>query len=138
VDEHVLAAVVTDDEAEALLRIEELDDALALADDLGRHSAPTAAAEASAAATAEATASAAVAAAAVPITAATATIAAPAAESAASAAVAAPLLEPATGELTGKIVTTAEIVALIAAAASAIPLAPSIETHAVKTSVCPQ
>ena len=43
VDEHVLAAIIADDEAEALLRIEEFDDALAFANDLGRHSAASAA-----------------------------------------------------------------------------------------------
>src|ERR671912_1032359 len=42
VDEHVLTAVVTDDEAEALLRVEEFDDTLALADDLRGHSATAA------------------------------------------------------------------------------------------------
>ena len=43
VHEHILAAVIANDEAEALLRVEEFDDALAFADDLGRHSAATAA-----------------------------------------------------------------------------------------------
>ena len=38
-NEHVLAAVIADDEAEALLRIEEFDDALAFADDLRGHAA---------------------------------------------------------------------------------------------------
>src|SRR4051812_3177922 len=55
-DEHVVAAIVADDEAEALLAVEEFDDALGLADDLGGHSA---AAEAAAAATAAAEAAAA-------------------------------------------------------------------------------
>jgi hypothetical protein len=62
-DENVLAAVVADDESETLLGIEELHDALAFADDLGRHSAAcaatsTAAAETSAAAGAAAEAAA--------------------------------------------------------------------------------
>ena len=63
VNEHILAAVIADDEAEALLRVEEFDDAFAFANDLGRHSAATAAAAAetaaAAAAAAEATAAAA-------------------------------------------------------------------------------
>jgi hypothetical protein len=63
VNEHILPAVITDNEAEALLRIEEFYDALAFADDLGRHSAAcaatsTAAAETSAAAGAAAEAAA--------------------------------------------------------------------------------
>ena len=60
VDEHVLAAIVADDEAEALLRVEEFDDAFAFADDLRGHAATAAAAAAetaaAAAAAAEATA----------------------------------------------------------------------------------
>ena len=56
VDEHILAAVVADDEAEALLRVEEFDDALAFADDLRRHSATAAAAAATEAAAATAAA----------------------------------------------------------------------------------
>jgi hypothetical protein len=50
VDEYVLTALVALDEAEALLRVEEFDLALAGADNLGRHSAATAAARAPAAA----------------------------------------------------------------------------------------
>jgi 2-keto-3-deoxy-L-rhamnonate aldolase RhmA len=50
VDEHVLATVFTLDEAEALLAVEELDDTLAGADDLGRHAAAARAAEAATAA----------------------------------------------------------------------------------------
>src|SRR5207237_10549885 len=63
VNEHILAAIVADDEAEALLPVEEFDDAFAFADDLGRHSAATAAAAAEATATAAAEAAAAAAAA---------------------------------------------------------------------------
>jgi len=44
VDKNVFTAIFTLDEAEALLRVEELDDTFACADDLGRHSAATAAA----------------------------------------------------------------------------------------------
>ncbi len=57
VNEHVFAAIVTNDEAETLLAVEELDDTLAFANDLGRHAATTAAAATKAAtAAAEATA----------------------------------------------------------------------------------
>ena len=67
VDEHVFRAIVTDDEAKALLAVEELYDASAFANNLGRHSAAetpaaataaeaiTAAAEAAAITTAETT-----------------------------------------------------------------------------------
>lgn len=71
VNEHVFATVFTLDEAEALLSIEELDDALAGSDNLGRHSAATASAAAWAAEAA--TAAAATAAEAAAITAAKAT-----------------------------------------------------------------
>src|SRR6185436_2618026 len=54
VHEHVLAAVVADDEAEALLAVEEFDDTLGFADDLGRHAAAGAAAAETAAAAATA------------------------------------------------------------------------------------
>jgi hypothetical protein len=56
VHEHVFAAVIANNEAEALLAVEELNDALALADDLGRHSAAARAAEAAATTAAEAAA----------------------------------------------------------------------------------
>jgi len=62
VNEHVLAAIIADDEAEALLTVEEFDDTLAFADDLGGHAATTAAtaaAETAATAAAEAIAAAA-------------------------------------------------------------------------------
>ena len=56
VDEHVLAAIVANDEAETLLRVEELDDALAFANDLRGHSATAAAAATETAAAAAAAA----------------------------------------------------------------------------------
>jgi hypothetical protein len=60
VDEHVLTAIIAHDEAEALLAVEEFNDALAFADDLGRHAATrAAAAEAATAATKATTAAAA-------------------------------------------------------------------------------
>jgi hypothetical protein len=138
VHEHILAAIVTNDEAEALLRIEEFDDALAFANDLRGHSATaaatkTAAATAATAAAAEATAPTA---AAVTATAA-ATIAvatAAAAEAAAPAAVAAALLK---SDVTRRFIAE-ETVALVTAAPAAVPLAPFIETHACQTSVVPQ
>jgi hypothetical protein len=46
VDEHIIATFFALDETEALGRVEELYDALALADNLGRHAATTAAATA--------------------------------------------------------------------------------------------
>ena len=55
VDKHVLTAVVTLDEAEALLRVEKLDDTLARTDDLSRHPAATAAARTTGTAKAAAT-----------------------------------------------------------------------------------
>ena len=57
VDEHVFRAIVTDDEAKALLAVEELYDASAFANNLGWHAAAaaTAAAEAAAITTAETT-----------------------------------------------------------------------------------
>ena len=57
-DEHVLAAIVADDEAEALLAVEEFDDALGLADDLRGHAAAAAGAAAAEAAAAAAAAAA--------------------------------------------------------------------------------
>jgi hypothetical protein len=133
-DEHVLSAIVTNDEAKTLLRVEEFYDALAFANDLGRHSATSAAAAAKATATAaaaESTAAAAGAAAeAAAITKAAATAAAiTAASTAAAAAVAAALLEAAKISAESWLVAT-ETVALVATASAAVPLAPSIETHA--------
>jgi hypothetical protein len=139
VDEHVLAAVVAHDEAEALLRVEEFDDALAFADDLRGHSASacaaaaeTAAACAAAIATAttatEAASTAAAEAAAVTIATAAATA------EAAAAAIAAALLETA-----AKLRNTffAETVALVATATTALTFAPSIETHIRPNLNCP-
>jgi hypothetical protein len=127
VDEHVFAAVVANDEAESLLRIEEFDDALAFADDLGRHSAAASAATAEAAATTttttEATASAAA------VAAAAVTVATSAAESPApAAAIATAFLESAT-EIAAECFF-AETFALITTAAAAVSLAPSVKTHA--------
>jgi ribosomal protein L18 len=51
VHEHILAAIIADDEAEALLAVEEFDDALGLADHQGGHAAAAAAATAAKAAT---------------------------------------------------------------------------------------
>jgi len=129
-DEHVVSAVITDDETESLLRIEEFDDAFAFANHLRGHAATAATAataeSSSAAATAESSAAAAEAAAVTVATAAAAAAESGAvAESAASAAVAAALLE---SEFAVLFFT--ETFALVAAASAAIPLAPSIETHA--------
>jgi hypothetical protein len=115
-DEHVVAAVIADNEAESLLRIEELHDPFSLANDLRRHSATAAAAETAATAAAEAAAIAAPKAATVAESAATAAASEPAAlfESAAVAAVA--FLE--------------EPVALVSSATATVALTPSVETPA--------
>jgi hypothetical protein len=123
VDEYVVATVIADDEAESLLRIEELHDALALADNLGRHSSTTAAAESAAAAGAAAGEAAATT---ISAKAATVAISAIAPEAAAffeSAAVAVAVLE--------------EPVALVPAATATVAFTPSIETHARQNSLCP-
>ena len=143
--ENVFPAVIADDEAEALLRIEEFYDALAFADDLGRHSAATATAAATEAAATtaatEATASAAAEAAATAeaITAATAKAIAAAAVSTAAATATA---ESAAVSKTAAIavaaaLTTEEIVAFVTAATTAVPLTPFIETHARLKSLVP-
>jgi hypothetical protein len=147
-DEHVLSTIVADDETEALLRVEEFDDALALADDLRGHSATSAAAAAAeaaataAAAIATATAAATVAASTAAAEAAAVTIATAAATTAesatiakaAAAAIAAALLETA-----AKLGNTlfAETVALVATATTALTFAPSIETHIRPNLNCP-
>ena len=124
VHEHILAAIVTNDEAEALLAVEEFYDARAFADDLGGHAATTAAgAAAKAAATAAAEATATTAAAEAIATTAEAIAAATEAISAAAEAVTA--AKAAAAEI-----VAAETVALVAAAPAAIPAASFIETHA--------
>jgi hypothetical protein len=138
VNEHVFAAIITNDEAEALLSVEEFNDASAFANDLGRHAATTAAAATTEAATAAAEAAAAAAttaaeaAATAAITAAeTSTIAAEAATAAAEAAAitAEAAAKTATATAIASIVeiVVAETVALILAAPAA---ATSIKTHA--------
>jgi hypothetical protein len=129
-DEHVLSTVVANDEAEALLRIEEFDDAFAFANDLGRHSASATAAKAAATAAAKTTAAAAATAEAAAVT----KVTAAATE---AAAVAVTTATTATGVAAAFLVAEfsadilfAETVALIAAAPTAVALAPSIETHA--------
>jgi hypothetical protein len=138
VNEHILAAVVTNDEAEAFLRIEEFDDAFAFANDLGRHSATSAAAaEATASATtaAEATASAAAEAA----TAATVSTAAAAAKAAAvTKATTVAEATASTGACESPAIITTEIVALVTSAPTAVTLTPSIETHGNQTLLCPE
>jgi hypothetical protein len=122
-DEDVLAAVVADNEAKSLLRIEKLHDALSFADDLGRHSATAAATEASASATAAASESAAV------ISAESTTV--PEApirtESAA-------LLKAAA---VAAVTFFEEPVALVSAATATVAFTPSVETHARQISLCP-
>jgi len=143
VNEHILAAVVTNDEAEALLRVEEFYDALAFANDLGRHSATRAAAETAAAAGTAAEAATAAAAA----ISATAAAAAEAAAGAIATAAAAAAVAKATAEsatITGtavessKLFATTETIALVTAASAAVTLTPSIETHKNSNSLVPQ
>jgi hypothetical protein len=121
VHEHILGAVIADDEAEALLAVEEFYDARGLADNLGGHPAATAAAAAettAATAAAEAAAS----------TAAIATATAATAEAIAAAAESATVTE--VSAIVSTIAFVAETFALVSAAPAAIPTAPSIETHA--------
>ncbi len=145
VDENVFAAIVAHDKAETLLGIEELNNATAFADDLGRHRATSATAAATAsvaaattteivattkavaeaAATAAAEAITAAAATAEAITAATETITAAAEAIAATAAA----TETVAGETTTEMVVTTKAVALVPAAP--LPAAPTIKTHAV-------
>jgi hypothetical protein len=116
VNEDVLASIIANDETETLLRIEEFDDALGLADDLRGHSA-------TATATATAAKSAAAAAAATTITSAeTAAVAECARLTIASA-----LLESAAIRVA---VFTEKPVALVSAATATVALTSSIETHA--------
>jgi hypothetical protein len=126
VDEHVLPAVIADDEAESLLGIEELHHALPFADNLGRH-ASTAAAETAAIAAAAAAADPAAA-----VTAAAAESAA-IAKAPASASKAAAILESAAFTVT---VFSEEPVALVSSATAAVAPTPSIETHAGQISLC--
>jgi len=120
VDEHVFAPVITNDEAEALLRVEEFDDSLRLSDYLRGHSATaTAAAAESTSATAAAV---------------TATESAAIAK-AARLTVASALLES-TAIL--ETVFAEKAVALVSAATAAVAFTPSVETHAVQTFLVPQ
>jgi hypothetical protein len=122
VDEHVVAAVIANDEAESLLGIEKLHHALAFADDLRRHPATAASESAAAAAAGKAAAAAAT----ISAKAATIAISAIASEAAAlleSAAVAVAVLE--------------EPVPLVPAATATVAFTPSVETHARQKSLCP-
>jgi len=126
VNEYVLATIITDDEAEALLSIEEFNGALAFADDLGRHAAATTAGTATEATTATAAiATATTAAATKAITAAEAA----AAEAVATAAIAA---ASATKAVTTAIVAEAFFAKTVALVPAALSAPPTIETHAVK------
>jgi hypothetical protein len=125
VHEHILAAIVANDEAEALLAVEEFDHAGAFADDLRGHATATAAsttaAEAATAAAAETTAAA---------TAAKAIAAAAEAVTTATETIAAATETVTTAEAAATEIVTAETVALVAATPTAIPAASFIETHA--------
>ena len=135
-DEHVLAAIVTNDEAEALLAVEEFDDTLGFADDLGGHPAAAARAAAEAAATAAAISAATTAAASAEAIAAAVIAAATAAEAittAPAATIAAAFPEPAAAEI-----ILAETVAFVFAAPAALSAAPSVETHLSQLLSCAQ
>jgi hypothetical protein len=125
VNEHILTAIVTDDEAETLLPVEEFYGAFALADDLGGHSTTAAAATAEATtAAAEATSASAAAAKAIAAT----------TEAAAAKAITAATI---TATTTAEAVTATEIAEVIfaktvALVPAALPATPTIETHAVK------
>jgi len=125
VHENVFRAVITDDEAEALLTVEEFYNASAFANDLGRHAAATATAEAATTAAAEAATAAAA-----------ETTAAAAAEAVTTAETSTIAAETAAIKTTAKTTTiitaaveivVAETVALVLAAPAA---ATSIKTHA--------
>jgi hypothetical protein len=138
VNEHIFAAIVANDEAEALLRVEEFDGTLAFTDDLRRHAATGAAsteATAPAAAAAAAEAAAAEAATTATIAATTAAEAAAVAEATTTTAEAAAVTETA---IKASAILSTEIVALVTAATTAVTLTPSIETHKIQTLVCPK
>jgi hypothetical protein len=125
--EHILAAIVTNDEAEALLSVEEFDDACAFANDLGGHAAASAATATEAATTAAAAKATATAA---------ATVAAATAAAIAAAATAAEPVAAATEAITAAEAAAAtefiaaETIALVAATSATIAAATFIETHA--------
>jgi predicted tellurium resistance membrane protein TerC len=128
VHEHILAAIVANDEAEALLAVEEFYDASAFTDNLGGHATATAACAttAEAAATAAAETAAAAAAAAEAIAAATAEAIATATEAITAAAETIATAAEAAVEAAA----IAETVALVAPAPATIAAASFIETHA--------
>jgi uncharacterized membrane protein YqiK len=131
VDEHVFSAIVPNDEAEALLSIEEFDGTLGFTDDLRRH----AAAATTAAATAETAAAATTKAAAATAATETVTAATAAAEAIAAAAeavaTATKAIAAAAEATAAEAAVFAKAVALVPATA-ALPAPSSIETHAVK------
>jgi uncharacterized protein YerC len=126
VDEHVLTTTILNDEAEALLSVEELDDAFAFANDLCRHLRTRAAAETAATATA-----------AEAITAATETVAAATAAAeaitAAAEAIATATAEAVTAAAAEAAVKTttavAKAVTLVVATPAALTAPTSIKTH---------
>jgi hypothetical protein len=127
-NEHIFAAIITNDKAEALLSVEKLDHARAFANDLCGHATTgttTAAGETATAATAAAETTAATATAAESVTAAAEAIATTAATEAITAAGKAAAITTAAAAI------IAETVALIASASAAITAATFIKTHAV-------
>ena len=139
VNEHILAAIITHDEAEALLRVEEFYDASRFANHLGRHAATAAKAAAATSTSTAATETAAAAATTAEAVAATGKAAAAAAAESVTAAgkTAATAAEPVSAAEAATIaeataaaaIVAAETVALVPAAPAAFAAAPSIKTH---------
>jgi hypothetical protein len=132
VNEHILTAIIANDEAEALLAVEEFDDAFAFADHLGRHAttATAAAAETTAAAAAVATAAAAAAEAITATATATEAISTAPVTAAAATAEAIAAAEAAATACIATVTLVTEAVALVPAAARTALT--SIKTHALQ------
>jgi hypothetical protein len=130
VNEHILIAIIANDEAEALLAVEEFDDAFAFADHLGRHAttATAAAAETTAAAAAAVATAAAAAAEAITATATATEAISTAPVTAAAEAIAA--AEAAATACIATVTLVTEAVALVPAAARTALT--SIKTHALQ------
>ncbi|MCY7340219.1 MAG: hypothetical protein LH465_09790 [Sphingomonas bacterium] len=138
-NEHILATVIANDEAEALLRVEEFDHALAFANDLRGHSATAATAAGRTAETTAAASTAAEAAAAATIATATAATIIVAATSGGSRAEAAAVAETtAVKSATTEAVVAPKTFALVTSATTAVTFTPSIETHLFKLSCAPK
>ncbi|GGO92783.1 hypothetical protein GCM10011329_10690 [Stakelama pacifica] len=125
--EHIFAAIITNDEAKALLSVEEFDHAGRFADDLGGHAAPAATAAATETTAAAAAETAAITAAETATITATETAAIATAEAAAKAATAPVIKTAAAPEILRPFIS--EEIPLVSAAPAAITPASFIETH---------